>query len=272
MPRAIWTGNVSFGLVSIPVKMVTAVKPKELSFHLLHKKDNARVRQKLVCPAEHGKEVPREDTVKGFEISPERMVVIDPEELKELSPKAERSIDILDFVPLSSIDSIYFNQPYFLLPDERAAKPYRLLYEALEHSKRVAVAKFVMRAKQYLSALRPLDGVICLETMYYADELVTKDELEGTAADAKVSPRELQMAEQLIASLSTTFKAAKYKDDYREKVRDLIEKKAEGKHVVAQAPQVEGKPQIIDLMSALKASLEETRRPQSSPKKKRRVA
>jgi DNA end-binding protein Ku len=255
---------VSFGLVSIPIKLFPAIKSKQVHFHLLHEKDHVRVQQKLYCP-EDEKEIGRDETVKGYEIAPDKLVVVEPDELEALAPKAVRTIEIQDFVPLSSIDSMYFNQPYYALPDERAEKPYRLFLEAMRKSKKVGIGTFVMRNKQYLTALRPLEDLICLETMYYADELVDRNKLEGVPTDVKVSDRELKMAEELIDSLSATFKPQKYRDDYREKVLELIDKKAKGKHVVAQAAP-ERKPQVIDLMSALKASLEETK------KKKRKVA
>lgn len=281
MPRAIWSGSIGFGLVSIPIRLFPAVRSKQVHFHLLHDKDKARVQQKLVCPAEGGKEVPREDTVKGYEISSDRLVVVQPEELDALAPKGGRTIEVVDFVPLASIDSMYFNQPYYVLPEERAEKPYRLFLEAMRRSKKVGIAKFVMRAKQYLAALRPLEDVICLETMYYADELVDRKTLEGAPdPSVKVGERELKMAEELIASLSSGFKPGKYRDDYREAVEKLIEKKAEGRHVVAQAPRGDREPKIIDLMSALKASLDETKRKgrgkaadeAETPKRRRKVA
>lgn len=267
MPRAIWSGAISFGLVSIPIKLFPAVKSHQIHFHLLHEKDKVRIQQKLVCPAEHNKEVSRDDTVKGYELSKDRLVVVKPEELEALEPKKSQAIEIADFVPLSSIDSMYFNQPYYAIPDERAEKPYRLFLEAMRRTKKVGIGSFVMRNKEYLAALRPLDGLICLETMYYADELVERDKLEGVPEDnVKVNERELKMAEQLIDSLSSGFKPEKYHDDYQEKVKDLIDKKAEGKEIVLRP--VEGKkPEIIDLMSALKASLDETKK-----RKKKKVA
>jgi DNA end-binding protein Ku len=265
MPRAIWSGSISFGLVNIPIKLFTAIRPHQMRFHLLHEKDGVRLEQKLVCPADH-KEVSREDTVRGFEISPDQMVVVEPEELQSLAPKASRTIELIDFVNLNEIDSIYFDQPYYVVPDERAAKAYRLFYEAMLKSKKVGIASFVMRNKQYLCALRPLDNVICLETMHYSDELVSRNKLEGLPTDVKVSDREVKMAEQLIESLTTGFKPQKYHDEYRDAVKDLVEQKAEGKKIVRQeAPSK--KPQVIDLMSALKASLDETKK-----KKKSKVA
>jgi DNA end-binding protein Ku len=265
MPRAIWSGSISFG-VNIPVKLFSAIKSKQVHFHLLHRKDKARLQQKLVCTAEK-KEVARDETVKGYEIAPDRLVVVDPEELEALSPKASRTIELIDFVSLSQIDSIYFGQPYYLVPDERAAKPYRLFQEAMTRSKKVGIGSFVMRNKQYLSALRPKNNLICLETMYYSDEIVSAKELEGVpGSDVKVNERELKMAEQLIDSLTTGFKPEKYHDDYREAVMELIDKKAEGKEVVRQAAPSK-KPQVIDLMSALEASLSEAKK-----KKKRNIA
>jgi DNA end-binding protein Ku len=266
MPKAIWSGSISFGLVNIPIKIFPAVRVKQVRFHLLHEKDKVRLKQKLVCPADH-KEVERTEAVKGYEISPDEMVVVKPEELEKFLPKASRTIELLDFVKLDQIDSIFFNQPYYVVPEERAEKPYRLFLEAMERSKKVGIANFVMRNKQYLCALRPLVNMICLETMYYADELIKRDSIEGVPGDKiKVSDREVKMAEELIESLTTGFKPEKYHDDYREAVQELMEKKAEGKDVVAQSAPTK-KPQVIDLMSALKASLDETKK-----KKKKKVA
>jgi DNA end-binding protein Ku len=258
MARSIWTGSISFGLINIPVKMFTATRSKQLHFHLLHRKDHARLQQKMVCSADK-KEVPRTEAVKGYEFSPDHMVVVDPKELESLMPKSSRALEVLDFVQLSQIDSIYFNQPYYLLPDERAVKAYKLFFEAMQRTKKVAIASYVMRNKQYLAALRPMGRLICLETMYYADEIVSPDKLEDLPKDVAVNEKELKMAEQLIGSLTIAWKPQKYHDEYRDAVLELIEKKARGKQIVVQHAPAKG-PKIVDLMSALEASLKETKK------------
>jgi DNA end-binding protein Ku len=257
MPRAIWSGSISFGLVNIPVQLFPAIHTKEVRFHMLHEKDKVRVRQKLVCPAEK-KEIDREDTVKGFQISKDQMVVIEPEELETLKPKSTDTIDIVDFVPLDTIDSLYFRQPYYLVPAKKAAKAYYLLLEAMKKTGRVAVATFVMRNNQYLAALRPLRETICLETMYYEDE-ITQPDVEGMPPRQAPRPAEMKMAEELVSSLSGRFKPEKYHNDYRDAVMDLVRKKSKGKQIVTDRTREAKGPQIVDLAAALKASLRETK-------------
>jgi DNA end-binding protein Ku len=257
MPRPVWSGSISFGLINIPVKMFSATRSKDLHFHLLHKKDHTRLRQKMVCPADK-QEVQRADAVKGFEVSPDRMVVLDPKEVESLMPKSSRALEVMDFVELSSIDSIYFDQPYYLLPDERAIKAYHLFCEAMKRTGKVAVAHFVMRNKQYLAALRPLGQWLCLETMFYADEIVTPDKLEDLPKAPALNEKELKMAEKLIGSLTIPWKPKKYHDEYRDAVMALIEKKSRGKHIVVQQQAPSKGPKVMDLMSALEASLQET--------------
>lgn len=255
MPRPIWTGSISFGLVNVPVKLLTAVSQKDVRFHQLHAADNARIKQKRVCSAD-GAEVPYEEVVKGFEVAPDQYVVIEPEEVEAFDPKATHTIDIEEFVDLSQIDPIYFERPYYLVPDERSAKAYRLLAQALGDTNKVAIARFVMRTKQYLAAMRVLDGVLVLSTMLYADEVVSHKEIDGLPGDdVEVSQRELAMARQLVESLaSERFELEKYRDDYREKVLELIDRKAAGEIVTA--PAAEAPPtKVVDLMAALEASV-----------------
>jgi DNA end-binding protein Ku len=255
MPRPIWNGSISFGLVNVPVRMFSAQSPKDVHFNQLHAPDNSRIRMKRFCEAENV-EVPYDEIVKGYEIAPDQYVVIEPRELEDFDPKATHTIDIEEFVHLDQIDPIYFERAYYLVPDERSAKPYRLLAEALGDSDKVAIAKFVMRTKQYLAALRVVEGVLVLSTMLYADEVVPVKEMEiPDAADVEVSERELKMARQLLDSLSSDqFEPEKYSDDYREKVLDLIERKAAGEVVVA--PTAEAEPtKVVDLLAALEASV-----------------
>jgi len=253
MPRAIWSGAISFGLVNVPIKLFTATSQKDVRFHQLHDKDGARIQQKRVC-SKDGEEVPIEHIVKGYEVSRDKYVLITPEELEALDPKASRTIDIQDFVDLDEIDPVYFDSTYYMVPEKGAAKAYALLLEAMRKSKKVAIARVVLRQKQHLVALRPLRNALSMETMLYADEVVSPDTLEGLPEDVEVTDRELAMAQQLIDSLADAFKPERYRDDYRERVLDMIERKAEGQEVVVAEEEEEQAP-VVDLMAALEASL-----------------
>ena len=218
MPRPIWSGSISFGLVNVPVKLYSATSPKEVRFHMLHDKDGGRIQQKRVCSID-GHEVPWEHIVKGFEVSKGRYVSVTREELSAFDPKGTKSIDIEDFVELSQIDPIYYETTYFLLPDKGAQKPYALLLEAMRKTGRVGVARFVLRTKQYLAAVRPLGKALAISTMLYADEVVDQSELDGLpGSEAKPREKELHMAEQLVDSLAADFDPKKYKDTWREEV------------------------------------------------------
>jgi DNA end-binding protein Ku len=268
MPRAIWSGAISFGLVNIPVKLYSAVSRKTVRFHQLDREDNQRIQQKRVNPRT-GEEVPYENLVKGYELAPDRYVVITPEELDGLEPQKTRTIDIEDFVELSEIDPIYYDHPYYLVPDKGAAKAYKLLLDAMKDSEKVAIARVVIRSKENLVAIRPLDGVLTMETMLFADEVVPSDGIEDIPADgeAKTTARELEMANQLIDSLTAEFEPDKYRDEYRDRVLDMIERKAEGEEIVVEAPDEE--PQKVpDLMAALEASIKGSKRQGGTPKKK----
>jgi DNA end-binding protein Ku len=248
-----WTGSISFGLVNIPVKVFTAVRHKEVHFHMLHDADGGRIRQKRVCEVD-GKEVAYEHIAKGFEISAGNYVMIDPKELEKLSPKATRSIDIEDFVDLKDVDPIFYESNYYLAPDRGAAKPYGLLLEAMRRTGKVGIARMVMRTKQYLCAIRPKGEALVMHTLLYGDEIVDVDEIEDIDKHTKPGERELAMAEQLVGSLSGKWKPEKYKDEYREQVEDLIKKKAEGQEIVV--PEVEEAPaKVVNLMDALRKSL-----------------
>jgi DNA end-binding protein Ku len=255
MPRPIWSGSISFGLVSVPVKLFSATSPKEVRFHMLHDKDGGRIHQKRVCSVD-GEEVSWEHIVKGFEISKGRYVMVTREELEAFNPRATKAIEIEDFVELPQIDPIYYQSTYYLVPDRGAAKPYALLLEALKRTHRVGVGRFVLRTKQYLAAVRPLGKALAVSTMLYADEVVSQDELEGLPdAHTKPGERELKMAEQLIASLAADFDIRKYKDDYREQVLALLGRKAEGEEIVAEAAAEEPRGKVVNLMDALQKSL-----------------
>jgi DNA end-binding protein Ku len=253
MPRAIWSGSISFGLVNVPVKMTTAVSTKDVRFHQLHATDNTRIQQKRVCPAD-GEEVAYDDIVKGYELAPGQYVVVTPEELAALDPVATHTIDIEEFVDLDQIDPIFFDHPYYLVPDARASKPYALLVRAMENSNKVGIARMVMRTKQYLTAIRAKDGALVMATLLYGDEVLPIEELDVPGIETELTERELKMAEQLIESLSEKFDPDKFRDTYREKVIELIEKKAEGQEIVAQ-PVSEAPTPVVDLMAALEASL-----------------
>lgn len=254
MPKAIWSGSVSFGLVNVPVKMVTATSSKDVRFHQLHDEDNGRISQKRVCSID-GEEVDYANIVKGYDLGGGNYVRIDPEELAALDPESDRSIEIEEFVALADIDPVYFANSYYLVPDGRSAKPYALLAEVMASTGRVALGRFVMRTKQYLAVLRVKDGVLLLATMLYADEVVDTADLEvPTTADTKPSDRELDMATKLVESLSGDFDPTKYHDEHRQKVLAMIEAKAEGEAVVVADIDEKTAP-VLDLMAALEASL-----------------
>jgi DNA end-binding protein Ku len=273
MPRSIWTGAISFGLVSVPVKLYSAVSSKTVRFHQLHAADGVRIQQKRVCPAD-GEEVAYDDIVKGYEIAPDRYVVITPEELASIQPQKTRTIDIEDFVDLSEIDPIYYDHAYYLAPGTGGAKPYRLLLEAMRASEKVAIARFVLRSKEQLVAIRPMDGVLAMATMNFADEVVPADSLEELPDDdATTNERELQIARQLVESLAAPFDPDKYRDSYREAVLEMIERKAQGEEISVQPPP-ERPTAAPDLMSALQASLEQVRgkRAPATPRRRRAPA
>jgi DNA end-binding protein Ku len=266
MPRAIWSGAISFGLVNIPVKLYSAVSRKTVRFHQIDAESGGRVRQKRVGP--DGDEVSYEQIVKGYEIGPDRYVTITPEELESLEPEKTRTIDIEDFVDLEDIDPIFYDHPYYLVPDTGAAKAYRLLVDAMDDSGKVAIARVVLRSKEHLVAIRPRSGVLAMETMLFADEVIPPDALDELSTDGEVntSDRELEMAKQLIDSLTADFEPEKYRDEYRERVLDMIERKAQGETVVIETP-AEAPAKVPDLMAALEASIASAKG-QSKPKAK----
>jgi len=255
VPSTIWSGNISFGLVTVPVKLVSAVRSKDVRFNQLEEGTGARIRYRRVSEAT-GDEVPNERIQKGYEIASGQYVVVDNDELEKLTPKASHTIEISDFVDLEQIDPVYFEQPYYLVPDRAAERPYRLLIEAMTDLQKVAVGKIVLRAKEHLVAIRPLDGGLCIETMRHADEVIPIESLEEIPREDDVAPseKELDMARQLIEALAADFEPDKYHDDYREQLLGIIEKKAAGEEIVAE-PLVEEPAKVVDLMAALEASL-----------------
>lgn len=260
MPRAIWNGSISFGLVNIPVKLFSAVSKKSVQFHQLDARTGARVRQQRVSSVD-GTEVPYDQIVKGYELHPGNYVIIEPGELDALDPEATHTIDLDAFIDLAEIDPIFYDSPYYLAPLETGRKPYALLVKAMEEEQKVGVARFVLRTKQYLAAMRAKDGVLLISTMVYPDEIQPTDaieELDGLE-DLSVSDRELTMARQLIESLSTSFSPDQYSDTYRQQVLDLIERKAAGEDVTS-GPQEQREPAPVgDLVAALEKSVQAAR-------------
>jgi len=254
VPSAIWTGTISFGLVTVPVRAVSATRSLDVRFNQLEGATGARIRYRRVSE-QTGDEVPNDKIVKGYEIAPGQYVTVTDEEMKSLAPKASRTIDIEDFVDLDDIDPVYFEQPYYLAPDPNAIKPYRLLVDAMTELRKVAIGRFVMRSKERLVAIRPLEGLLCLETMRYADEIVPVGEVVPPLEEGEEpSTRELEMARQLVTSLASDFEPARYHDAYREELLGLIERKAAGEEIVAR-PAAEESGKVLDLMAALEASL-----------------
>jgi len=256
MPRAIWSGTISFGLLNVPVKMYSAVSRKTIRFNELRSSDGSRVRHKRVAEADE-KEVDYDEIVKGYELSKDRYVVLTRDELAELDPKKTRAIEIQDFVDLEQIDPIYFDSPYYLGPAEGAEKAYSLLVKAMENSGKAAIARFVLRNKEHLAAIRPMDGALTLTTMRFHDEVITPGELDDVLPQEtpRVEKREREMAEKLIDSLAADFKPEQYRDEYREQLLSLIEQKAEGKEIVAGASEEPEPTKAPDLMAALEESL-----------------
>jgi DNA end-binding protein Ku len=260
MPRSIWSGAISFGLVNVPVKLYSAVSKKTVRFHQLNGETGARIQQKRV-DSTTGDEVPYENLVKGYEMGRDRYVVITPEELESLDPEKTRTIDIEDFVDLEDIDPLFFDHPYYLVADKGAEKAYRLLVDAMEESGKAAIARVVLRSKEQLVVIRPAGPVMAMSTMNFADEVVdpgTIDEAGAGESKGKTTDRELKMAQQLIDSLSSDWEPEKYHDTYRARVLDLVERKAQGEDISV-APEAPKEDKVPDLMAALEASLAEVK-------------
>ena len=256
-PRPIWSGTISFGLVSIPVRMLTATSSRELRFHFVDRRDLEPIGYDKVRK-DTGEHVDPDDVVRAFEIEKGRFVPIDPEDLDRLDVELTHSVDICDFVCLDEIDPIYFRQAYYLVPQEGGEKPYQLLVRALEETGRVGIAKVVIRNKQHLACLRPWEGVLVLETMYYAEEVRRPAEVAGEAAAGDgLRKAEVEMAKSLVENLSAEFDPERYDDTYRSELLELIRSKAEGTPLPEPA---EEEPQVVDLMQALRESVERTQR------------
>ena len=256
MPRVIWKGSISFGLVTIPVQLFSAVSRKTVRFNQLDAQTGARVRYKKVSSADDA-ELGAERIVKGYELPSGDYVTVTDAELEALVPAAARTIDIDAFVDLADIDPVFYDSAYHLVPDEATAKPYKLLAEAMQEANKVAICHFVMRSKQHLAGIRPVDGRLMLSTMVYADELVAPGELDAfDRLDAiAVDERETAMARQLIAALEADFEPDRYTDSYREALLELIERKASGATDVTAAAPAPTSDTVVDLMAALEASV-----------------
>ncbi|OEF98590.1 Ku protein [Desulfuribacillus alkaliarsenatis] len=255
--HTMWKGSISFGLVNIPVKMYTATEDKDIRFRQLHKEDHSPIRYQKTCQACE-KEVNNEDIVKGYEYQPGEYVIIEESDLKELEPEATKSIEILDFVDLKEIDPIYFDKTYYLSPGETGTKAYALLKSAMDEMNKIAIAKIIIRAKESLAAVRIYKKCIVLETIFYPDEIRDYTQVPGIPEkEDNVNANELKMAKQIIENLSTSFEPEKYSNDYRQKLLEIIEAKIDGKETKL-APQAK-RTNVVDLMTALQASLEETK-------------
>jgi DNA end-binding protein Ku len=257
MARPVWSGTISFGLVNVPVKAYTAVRDHDVHFHQLDKKSGARIRYKKVSE-KSGREVADDNIEMGFEISDGRYVTFDKQELADLRPKSTRAIEVTDFVALDQVDPIYYERTYWLAPDgDAAARAYQLLLTAMEDRERVAIGTVAMRNKEYLTAIRPLDGVLAMSTMRFADEVVPRREIdELPSRRSKPAPKELKMALQLIDSLDNDWDPKHYKDTYVDELRQRIEAKEAGEEIVAEEPD-EQRADVIDLSEALQRSLDE---------------
>jgi DNA end-binding protein Ku len=256
MARAIWSGTISFGLLNVPVRLFSAVARRNIALREIRESDNARIKHRRVAEGTD-EEVPYENIVKAYELTPGQYVPLSKDEMAALAPEKTRAIDVQDFVDIEEIDPMYFDSPYYLGPAEGAEKAYSLLAAAMESSGKAAISRFVFRNKEHLAAVRASDGVLTLTTMRFHDEVVPPSELDDALPDKKpkVAKREQQMAEQLIDSLSTEFEPDAYKDEYREQLLALIEQKAEGKEIVAPEAEAPKATKAPDLMAALEESI-----------------
>ncbi len=250
MPASVWTGYLTFGLISMPVRLFSGARSSRISFHMLHRPDHVRVKQQLICP-EEDKVVGRDEIVKGYEYRRGEYVIIEPDEIKKIEPKTAKAMEILEFVKAAEVDPIYFESSYYLVPEEPGKRPYALLAQALEETKYVAIAKLTMHNREYTVFLRPHEGGLMLHTMYYEDE-VRRVEQFGKP-DVEVRESEVKVAHQLIQALSGKFDPSKYHDTFEENVKELIKAHLEGREVAA-VPKPKVAP-VTDLMSALKQSL-----------------
>jgi DNA end-binding protein Ku len=271
MARSLWSGAITFGLISIPVKLYSSVQEKSLKFHLLHGEDGGRIKYKRVCDI-CGKEVGWDDIIKGYEYSKDHYVTFDDDELAALDVDSIRAIDVVSFVDLEEIDPIYFNKTYYVIPDAPGLKAYKLLAQALEAEREVGIAKVALRDKEHLATIRLKDGVFVLETMYWPDE-IREPEFAELNKRVDVRDAEVKMARQLIQQLTAEFDPDEFHDEYREKLEQLVDQKQQGQEITV-APEPETEPtKVVDLMEALKASVAEAKKqkkpaPETASKKK----
>jgi DNA end-binding protein Ku len=256
MARAIWSGTISFGLLNVPVRLYSAVARRSIALREIRESDSARIKHRRVAEGTD-EEVPYENIVKAYELSPGQYVPLSKDEMAALAPEKSRAIDVQDFVDIEEIDPMYFDSPYYLGPADGAEKAYSLLAAAMESSGKAAISRFVFRNKEHLAAIRASDGVLTLTTMRFHDEVVPPSDLDDALPEKapKVAKREREMAEQLIDSLSTEFKPGEYRDEYREQLLGLIERKAEGKEIVAPEAEEPKATKAPDLMAALEESI-----------------
>jgi len=263
MPRPLWKGAISFGMVTIPIKLYTATEEKDVHFNMLHAEDNSRIKQKRFC-AEEDVEVPNDEIIKGYEITPGRYVTLDDEDFAKVPIATTRTIDIQEFVSLEQIDPIYYQKTYYLEPEEVGMKPFALLMKTLEETERIAIAKVAMRQKEQLCTLRIREGTIVLETMFYADEVRSAKDLAVPGDDIKVNDKELAMAKMLVDTMtSDELDLSQYKDDYREALLEIIQAKSEGQVIETPEPIV---AKITDLSEALRASVDAIRKSKAGEK------
>ena len=265
-PRSLWTGTISFGLVSVPVRMFSATESKELRFHFLDKHDLQPIAYDKVR-RDTGEHVDNDDIVRGFEVEKGRYVPLEDEDLDRLDIELTKTIDICDFVDLEEIDPIYYRKAYYLLPQEGGEKPYRLLTRALDETSKVGIAKVVIRNKQHLAALRPYENVLVLETMYYADEVRKPEKVDGRV---QLRKPEVEMAKSLVENLSEPFKPEKYDDTYRKELLDLLRTKAKGKPLPE--PEEEEEGEVVDLMAARRESVDRTQKKSRGRKRAKNVS
>jgi DNA end-binding protein Ku len=257
MASTIWKGHITFGLISLPVRLVAAARSEIVSFNQLHKTDNSRVKQVLYCQAED-KPVPRSELVKGYEYEPGKYVILEDEDIKKIQPKTAKVMEILEFVKADEVDPVYFESSYYLHPEEAGERAYTVLFEALKRTGQAGLAKITMHNREHVVILRPGKSGLLLHTMYYQDEVRALDEFRTNTGLAKDA--EINMATQLIEALSTPFEPSKFKDTYRETLRAMIDAKIKGQEVVVAPVEQELAP-VIDIMEALKSSLASLKKP-----------
>jgi len=255
MASSVWTGYLTFGLISMPVRLFSGARGTRVSFNMLHRDDHARVKQQMVC-SEDGKVLSRDEIVKGYEFRKGEYVVIEPEEIKQIEPKTAKAMEILEFVPANDIDPLYFESSYYLMPEEAGKRPYALLQKALAESEYVAIAKLAMHNREYTVFLRPYKHGLMLHTMYYQDEVREVEGFNDVGKDVQVKDAEVKVAHQLIDALAADWDPKKYYDTFEANVKQLIKARVEGKEVIPiDRPAKPGK--VVDLMAALKQSLDQ---------------